>query len=412
MSKQKYIIKGYYRRALIMYRATKVRIYPTQEQTELLDKQFGAVRFAYNKALHIRSHWYKKHGVSLNNAKHIQPLLPIAKKSRRYSWIKEADSNALQVSLHNLDRAFQNFFEKRAKYPKFKRKHGPQSSYHCSSLKITADTIKIPKISPIRANIHREIVGKVKSITISRAPTGKYYASILSDDGQEAPVKPNFITKLTGYDIGLKDYLIRDDGKKISNPRHLVNAYRRLRRDSKALSRKLKGSANRRKARIRLAAQYERVANARTDFQHKLSRAIVDENQAVIVETLKVANMMKNHHLARSIGDAGWAGFITKLEYKAAEKGVHLVKLEQWFASSKTCHCCGHKMAEMPLKIRKWQCPVCLTHHDRDINAAMNIRQKGITELMAAGHVVKAHGGLRKSVLTTVAACEVGNQAL
>lgn len=181
---------------------------------------------------------------------------------------------------------------------------------------------------------------------------------------------------------------------------------------ARALSRKLKGSANRRKARIRLAAQYERVANARTDFQHKLSRAIVDENQAVIVETLKVANMMKNHHLARSIGDAGWAGFITKLEYKAAEKGVHLVKLEQWFASSKTCHCCGHKMAEMPLKIRKWQCPVCLTHHDRDINAAMNIRQKGITELMAAGHVVKAHGGLRKSVLTTVAACEVGNQAL
>lgn len=395
-----------------MHRATKVRIYPTQEQTELLEKQFGAVRFAYNKALYIRSHWYKKHGVSLNNAKHIQPLLPIAKKSRRYSWLKAADSNALQVSLQNLDRAFQNFFEKRAKYPKFKRKHGPQSSYHCSSLKITADTIKIPKISPIRANIHREIVGKVKSITNSRAPTGKYYASILADDGQEAPAKPTYITQLTGYDIGLKDYLIRDDGKKTPNPRHLVNAYRRLRRDSKALSRKQKGSANRRKARIRLAAQHDRVANARNDFQHKLSRNIIVENQAVIVETLKTANMMKNKRLARHIGDAAWSGFVAKLAYKAEASGVHLVKLDQWFASSKTCHCCGHKMAEMPLKVREWQCPVCLTHHNRDINAAMNIRLKGITELMAAGHVVKAHGGLRKSVITTVAAYEVGSPAL
>lgn len=132
-----------------MFRATKLRIYPTPDQAELLEKQFGAVRFAYNKALHIRSHWYRCHGVSLNNAQHIQPLLPVAKKSRRYSWLKQADSNALQVSLQNLDRAFRNFFEKRANYPKFKRKHGPQSSYHCSSLKITADTIKIPKIPAI-----------------------------------------------------------------------------------------------------------------------------------------------------------------------------------------------------------------------------------------------------------------------
>lgn len=387
-----------------MCRATKVRIYPTPEQAELLEKQFGAVRFAYNKALHIRSHWYKKHGVSLNNAKHIQPLLPIAKKSRRYSWIKAADSNALQVSLQNLDRAFQNFFERRAKYPVFKRKHGHQSSYHCSNLKITDDAIKIPKISPIRANIHREIVGKVKSITISRAPTGKYYASILADDCQEAPAKPTYITQLTGYDIGLKDYLIRDDGDKTPNPRFLVNAYRRLRRDSKALSRKKLRSANRKKARIHLAAQHERVANARADFQHKISRTIIDENQAVIVETLKAANMLKNRRLARHISDASWSAFVAKLAYKAEASGVHLVKLDQWFASSKTCHCCGHKMAEMPLKVREWQCPECHTHHDRDINAALNIRNKGITELMAAGLVVKAHRGLRKSGSMPVAA--------
>ncbi len=388
-----------------MFRATKVRIYPTDEQAALLNAQFGMLRFVYNKALHIRTHWYKYHGVSLNNIKHIQPLLPIAKRSRRYSWLKAADSNALQVALQNLDRAFQNFFEKRGKYPRFKRKHGPQSSYHCSSLQITCDTIKIPKITPIKANLHRALVGKVKSITISRSATGKYFASILCDDGQAMPEKPSYIASVTGIDMGLSHFLINSDGRKSANPRHLINASRNLRRKQKALSRKQKGSANRRKARLQLAAVYERITHARADFQHKLSRTIVDENQAAIcVETLKAANMMKNHKLARAIGDAGWAGFITKLEYKAAAAGKHLVKIDQWFASSKTCHCCGHKMPEMPLHIRHWQCPSCENMNDRDINAAINIRQKGILELKAAGLVVSTHGGQHKSVISTVAA--------
>ncbi len=266
------------------------------------------------------------------------------------------------------------------------------------------NAIKIPKLSPIEARLHRELHGKLKSITITRSATGKYYASILCDDGLEAPVKPTLISTVTGLDMGLEHYAIRSDGAKIANPRHLINARRNLRRKQKALSRKQKGSANRKKARIRLAALHERVANARADFQHKLSRTIVDENQAVIVETLKTANMMKNHNLARVIGDAGWHSFITRLEYKAAEKGAHLVKLDQWFASSKTCHCCGYKMSEMPLHKRIWRCPECGIEHDRDINAALNIRQKGILELKAAGLVVSAHGGQRKSVAQTVAA--------
>ncbi|EMW4601909.1 transposase, partial [Escherichia coli] len=257
---------------------------------------------------------------------------------------------------------------------------------------------------PIEARLHREITGMLKSITLSRSATGKYYASLLCDDGMEAPAKPALISNVTGLDMGLAHFVIKSDGNKIASPRHLINASRNLRRKQKALSRKKKGSANRRKVRIQLAAVHERVASARADFQHKLSRAIVDENQAVIVETLKTANMMKNHHLARAIGDAGWSGFITKLEYKAAEKGVHLVKLDQWFASSKTCHCCGHKMSEMPLHKRIWQCPECGVEHDRDINAALNIKRKGILELQAAGLVVSAHGGQRKSVTQTVAA--------
>ncbi|HGF3244518.1 TPA: RNA-guided endonuclease InsQ/TnpB family protein [Salmonella enterica subsp. enterica serovar Sandiego] len=216
---------------------------------------------------------------------------------------------------------------------------------------------------------------------------------------------PGFaISNVTGLDMGLAHFAIKSDGNKIANPRHLINASHNLRRKQKALSRKKQGSANRRKARMQLAAVHERVANARADFQHKLSRAIVDENQAVIVETLKAANIMKNHHLARAIGDAGWSGFIAKLEYKAAEKGVHLVKLDQWFASSKTCHCCGHKVPEMPLHKRIWQCPECGAAHDRDINAALNIERKGTLELQAAGLVVYSHGGQRKSVKQTVAA--------
>jgi len=389
-----------------MLRATKVRIYPTPEQADFLNAQFGAVRFAYNKALHIKKHAYQRHGLSLNPRKDLKPLLAVAKKSRKYAWLKAYDSMALQQAVINLDVAFSNFFNPKLKsrFPAFKRKHGRQSSYHCVGIKVLDRAIKIPKISPIEARLHRETAGTVKSITLSRSATGKYYASILCDDGAEAPAKPALISNVTGLDMGLSHYAIKSNGDKIPNPRYLINASRNLRRKQKALSRKKKGSANRHKARVQLAGVHERVANTRADFQHKLSRTIVDESQAVIVETLKAANMMKNHHLARAIGDAGWSGFITKLEYKAAEKGVHLVKLDQWFASSKTCHCCGHKMPEMPLNKRIWQCPECGVEHDRDINAAINIERRGMLELQAAGLVVSAHGGQRKSVIKTVAA--------
>ncbi|PQQ22062.1 RNA-guided endonuclease InsQ/TnpB family protein [Photorhabdus hindustanensis] len=389
-----------------MLRATKVRIYPTPEQADYLNAQFGAVRFAYNKALHIKKHAYQRHGVNLSPRKDLKPLLSVAKKSRRYAWLKAYDSIALQQAVINLDMAFSHFFNPKlkARFPTFKRKHGRQSSYHCVGVKVLDGAIKIPKLSPIEARLHREMTGEVKSITLSCSATGKYYASILCDDGLAAPAKPALITQMTGLDMGLSHYAVKSSGDKMANPRHLINAGRNLRRKQKALSRKQKGSANRRKARQRLAAVHERVANARADFQHKLSRSMVDENQAIIVETLKSANMMKNHHLARAIGDAGWHGFIKKLEYKAAAAGVHLVKLDQWFASSKTCHCCGYKMLEMPLRKRLWQCPFCRVEHDRDINAALNIERKGITELQAAGLVVSAHGGQRKSVIKTVAA--------
>lgn len=389
-----------------MLRATKVRIYPTPEQAEYLNAQFGVVHFLYNKALHIKKHTYQRYGVNLNPRKDLKPLLSVAKKSRKYAWLKKFDSMALLQAVINFDVAFSNFFNPKlkARFPTFKHKNGKQSSYHCVGIKVLDNAIKIPKLAPIEARLHRELHGKQKSITITRTVTGKYYASLLCDDGLEAPEKPTLISSVTGLDMGPGHYAIMSDGTKVPNPRHFINASRNLRRKQKALSRKQKGSANRKKARIRLAALHERVANTRADFQHKFSRAIVDENQAVIVETLKTANMMKNHNLARAIGDVGWHSFITKLEYKAAEKGVPLVKLDQWFASSKICHCCGHKMPEMPLHKRTWRCPECGAEHDRDINATLNIRQKGIQELKAAGLVVSAYRGQRKSVIQTVAA--------
>jgi len=369
-------------------RATKVRIYPTQEQAEFLIAQFGAVRFAYNKALHLKSHMYRKHGVTLNPKKDIKPLLAVAKKSRKYHWLKQYDSIALQQSVINLHQAFDNFFNPKlkAKYPQFKRRHGKQSSYHCVGVKVLDCAIKLPKIKPIKANIHREIVGTVKSITVSLSKTGKFYASILVDDGVEAPVSLHTVRKVVGIDLGLSHFAIESNGKKTANPRFVKRAEKNLRRKQRQLSRKAKGSVNRAKARLLVAKCHEKVANARSDFQHKLSRTLARENQAVIVETLKSANMMKNRKLAKHIADASWHSFVVKLEYKLKEQGKHLVKLDQWYASSKTCNCCGHKMDEMPLSVRQWDCPSCgATEIDRDLNAALNIRDKGILELKAAG---------------------------
>lgn len=352
-----------------MLKATKVRIYPTTEQADLLNRQFGSVRFCYNTGLRIMSHRYKRHGQSLSAKHDIKKLLPVAKKSRKYGWLKEADSIALQQACINLDQAFQRFFDPRQKagYPRFKSKRGKQSSYHCVGVKSGDNWIKVPKLGPIKARIHRPVQGKLKSITLSRTVTGKHYAALLFETEQETsePLKDIDASSVVGLDMGLSHLAIDSSGRKTANPRFLKQAQRNLKRKQQALSRKQKGSANRAKARLLVAKAHERVANARNDFQHKLSRQIVDDNQAVIVETLKVKNMLKNARLARHIGDASWHALISKLTYKAEEKGKHLVKLDPWFPSSKTCHTCHHKMDAMPLNVRSWACPACHTRHDR-----------------------------------------------
>ncbi|MAK43117.1 MAG: transposase [Spongiibacter sp.] len=384
-----------------MRRATKVRLYPTVEQQSLLDRQFGAVRFVYNKALAIMSHRYKIRGQSLRASRDIKPLLAVAKRSRKYGWLKDFDAISLQQACRNLDTAFSNFFDRAlpARYPTFKRKHGKQSSYHCTgATNFDADSVTIPKIGRIPAVIHRAIDGDLKSITVSKTRTGKYYASILVEDGQDAPPLIDSLeeSQVRGLDVGLSSLGALDTGEKIDNPRHLARASANLRRKQKALTRKKKGSTNRAKARLTVARCHERVANARNDFQHKLSRRLVDENQAIVVETLRIKNMMRNRRLAKAIGDAGWHSLAEKLSYKASRAGKHLVKIDQWFPSSKQCSCCHAVRDTLPLSVRTWKC-ACGAIRDRDTNAALNQKQQGILMLKAAGHVVTAHGGLRKT---------------
>lgn len=379
-----------------MIRATKVRLYPTPEQVEFLNRQFGSVRFVYNKALSIKTKFYQRTGVSLSPIKDLKPLLAVAKKSRKYAWLKDLDSMALQQAVINLGVSFKNFFEGRADYPKFKNRHGDQSSYHCTGLSIGQNWVKIPKLEePIPAIIHREIKGKIKSVTVSRTVTGKYFASILVDDGMAAPA-PVMASEdqVVGIDLGIKHYYTDSNGVKVDNPRFLANALRNLRVKQKTLSRATKGSASRAKARLAVAKAHERVTNARNDFLHKLTRRLVDENQAIIVETLKVRNMVKNRKLARQISDAAWGRFNLFLAYKAAGAGKHSIKIDPWYPSSKTCNCCGLKRETMGLSVRIWTCEGCGTVHDRDENAATNIKSQGLIAMKAAGLVVSAGGGL------------------
>ncbi|SEI42045.1 putative transposase [Allopseudospirillum japonicum] len=259
-------------------------------------------------------------------------------------------------------------------------------------------------MKPIKARVHRALVGKLKSITLSRTATGKYYASLLVEDNVAAPTPVQSVDTVLGVDMGLTHLAIDSNGNKTANPRFLRRAAANLRHKQKALSRCQKGSKGRAKARLKLAKAHERLANARADFQHKLSRQLIDENQAVVVETLKVKNLLKNRKLAKHIADASWFGLIQKLEYKAKAQGKHLVKIDPWFASSKTCSCCGHKIDILPLSVRTWACPACSVVRDRDINAAINIRQQGVMKLRAEGLSVPANGGLRKSGHAPVAA--------
>jgi len=389
-----------------MLKATKVRLYPTTEQKAALSFQFGAARWAYNYALDWRSKAWKEKGESVTRRMTLDKLVEL-KREEATAWLKGADSQALQQSLMHLDDAFKRFFRKQSRYPRHKGKRGKQSLSYPQRVRIVdGNSLYLPKVGNVKAALHREIAGKIKTVTVSRSLTGRYYASILCDSGKPAPeaIRSIDTDAVIGVDLGLSHLLITSEGYREGNPRFLKQAEANLRRKQKSLSRKVKGSANRSRARILVAKVHERVKDARNDFQHKLSKRLIDDNQAVCAETLKVKNMLKNRKLARHIADASWSGLLRKLDYKAAWTGKHLVQVDQWFASSRTCSACGAVADAMPLSVRAWECKSCGREHDRDINAARNIRQQGILQLKAAGLSVSACGGLRKTGLFPAAA--------
>lgn len=372
-----------------MLTATKIRIYPTNKQEEKLVKSFGCVRWVWNNSLIETQKVYKETGKGLGQYA-LNARLPLLKQE--LPWLAEPHSQVLQSACLNLSRAFINFFERRAKYPKFKSKHDVQSIQYPQDIRVVEGCkIVLPKIGHVKAKIHRNIVGKIKTVTVSRTKSGKYYASILTDDNIDLP-EPSFDGKVIGVDVGLTHLAVTSDGSKFENPRHLAKAAKNLKRKQQKLSRKVKGSSSGNKARIIVAKAHERVANARKDWLHKLSRRLVNENQVIAVEDLHVKGMMKNHNLAKAIGDVGWGMFTEFLKYKAARAGKGFIKVNRYFPSSKTCSCCMGVQTKMPLSIRSWRCDKCGTQHDRDINAAQNICLEA-QRMIAAGIAGTVDGG-------------------
>ena len=366
-----------------MLAATKIRIYPTPAQEEKLAKAFGCARWFWNNSLAETQKVYQSTGKGLGQYALNARLLPL---KAEFEWLAETHSQVLQSVSLNLSRSFVNFFERRAAYPNFKSKHNKQTIQYPQGVKIV-DGCKVflPKLGHVKAVVHRKIIGQIKTVTISRTTTGKYFAALLCDDDIAAP-EVSLDGKIVGIDVGLTHLVVTSDGSKFDNPKHLARA-------SKNLKRKVKGSNTRNKARLLVAKAHEKTANARKDWLHKLSNRLVNENQVIAVEDLHVKGMMRNHCLAKSIGDAGWGMFSTFLKYKAARAGKGYIEVNRYFPSSKLCSKCGHKQAKMPLHIRAWRCDSCGTFHDRDVNAAENIRNEA-QRLIAAGIAGTANLGI------------------
>ncbi|MHC5934261.1 RNA-guided endonuclease InsQ/TnpB family protein [Nostoc sp.] len=393
----------------MLLKVVQVRLYPRKEQEIQLAQAFGCARWWWNYALNKSIETYKETGKGLSRAA-LNALLPSLKKSVDTIWLADCYSQVLQSTTLNLTTAYKNFFENRAGFPKFKSKHALQSIQYPQNVKIVDGNVKLPgNIGIVKAKIHRAIEGKVKTVTVSKTPSGKYLASILTEIEEQAlkgvpPVVPTAgenpvisAVKIYGIDLGLKHFAVVTDGEKVSfydNPKHLGKHEFNLKRKQQKLARKQKGSKSRNRYRKVVAKVYERVSNSRQDFLHKLSHKLVSDSQAVIVENLHVLGMVRNHKLAKSISDVGWGTFINFLAYKLERNGGKLVEIDRWFPSSKLCSNCFYQIGEMLLDVREWTCPHCNTHHSRDGNAATNIRAEGIRMIKAEGSAVSAVGGV------------------
>ena len=380
----------------VKHYAIKVRIYPTNEQKIILAQHFGCSRWWWNYALSHCIDTYKATGKGVTQSS-LNAMLPKLKKAEETQWLKECYSQVFQATTLNLVTAYKNFFGGRARFPRFKSKKNKQSIQFPQNVKIDDGKLKLPgKVGVIKTKFDkRKIEGEIKTVTISMTPSGRYFASILTELEGDNP-KASHDGKVAGIDLGIKDFAIVNDGNKTSkfaNPRYLRKHEKNLARKQKKLSRKQKGSNTRNKARKIVARVHERISNIRVDYLHKLSRKLVNDNQVIVVENLNTKGMVRNHNLAKAISDAGWGMFVNFLSYKLENVGKVLVEIDRWFPSSKTCSSCLYQVSEMPLDVRMWECPNCGAKHDRDENAAKNIRAEGIRILQSSGTGDSANGG-------------------
>jgi putative transposase len=361
-----------------MLKAYKYRLYPNKEQQELFMKHIGACRFTYNWALDNKIRAYETEKKHLSRFDLQEMLVHDLKKE--HVWLNDVNSQSLLNSLINLESAFTRFFREKKGFPNFKSKKNPLQSFQIPqhyTVDFETNTIKLPKIKqPIKAKLHRKFEGTLKTATVSRNSTGKFYISILVDDGKELLNKTSFDENSTlGIDVGLTHFAISSNGEKIDNPKYLKNSMQRLNILQKRMSKKQKGSKNRAKARLAVSKLHEKISNQRVDFLHKTSSKIISENQAVAIESLNISGMLKNHCLAQSINDVSWNTFFNQLTYKAEWYGKTLLKIGQFEPSTKICNNCGFHNKELTLKDREWKCPECNITHDRDINASINIKK-------------------------------------
>ena len=371
-------------------RAYKFRIYPNDAQKILFARTFGCVRMVYNHWLDRKIKQYEENKANVTYTVCAKEMAEM-KKTEAYAFLREVDSIALQQSLRHLDTAFQNFFKQpKTGFPRFKSKKRNKSSYStiCINGNITISNgyLKLPKIGQVRLKQHRAVPNgyRLKSVTVSQTPGGKYYASILFQYEDQVQEKEKEMQRFLGLDFSMHELYRDSNGNEPAYPRYYRKAEKKLAREQRRLSKMQKGSNNRGKQRIKLAKLHEKVSNQRKDFLHKQSRQITNAYDCICIEDLDMKAMSRSLNFGKSVSDNGWGMFTTFLKYKLEEQGKKLVKVDKFFASSQICSACGYKNTKTKnLALRKWDCPQCGIHHDRDVNAAINIRNEGMRLVIA-----------------------------